>query len=233
MSICLKESDLYAPVRNFLAAQGFMVQGEVHSCDVVAVRNQHLVIVELKRGLTLALLAQAVDRQQMADEVYVAVPRPKRGLRQSPWKESAEVLRRLGVGLLFVSPETDVVDVAIEAVVRELRPSAKRRNGIIRELSGRSGDYNTGGSTRLKLLTAYRERALYIAACIQRYGPTSTARLRELGCDAKVRNILANNYYHWFERVTRGVYQLTEKGLKEIDLYETVVDKFRRQISDR
>ena len=72
----LRETDLYAPVRDFLAAQGFTVRAEVHRCDVAATRGGDLVIVELKVALSLELLAQAVKRQRLTDTVYLAVPRP-------------------------------------------------------------------------------------------------------------------------------------------------------------
>ena len=43
------ESDLYAPVKAFLEAQGYEVKGEVTGCDVVATRGgEPPVIVELK-----------------------------------------------------------------------------------------------------------------------------------------------------------------------------------------
>ncbi len=58
------ESDLYAPVRDWLTANGCTVRGG----DLVA--------IELKRGLSLALLAKAARRQRHADSVCVAVSRP-------------------------------------------------------------------------------------------------------------------------------------------------------------
>ena len=75
----LLESDLYGPVRDYLQDLGYEVKGEVKSCDVTAMRDGELIVVELKRGFTLELIYQAINRQRVADGVYVAVPLPKRG----------------------------------------------------------------------------------------------------------------------------------------------------------
>ncbi|MDE6880441.1 MAG: hypothetical protein K2P20_03700, partial [Oscillospiraceae bacterium] len=75
----LLERDLYGPVRDYLQSLGYEVKGEVRNCDVTALRDGELIVVELKRGFTLELIYQAVDRQRIADGVYVAVPLPQRG----------------------------------------------------------------------------------------------------------------------------------------------------------
>ena len=94
------EVALYAPVKAFLEARGFAVKGEVRGCDVVAVRDdaELLVIAELKLGLSMELLLQAVDRMAMADEVWLAVPATRRGRDQD--RRAHRLCRMLGVGLL-------------------------------------------------------------------------------------------------------------------------------------
>jgi len=93
------ESDLYAPVKAFLAAQGYDVKGEVRRCDVVAVRgHEPPLIVELKRAFSLTLLLQGIDRLSLSDNVYLAIAtRPRRPAR------IRRLCRRVGLGLLFVS----------------------------------------------------------------------------------------------------------------------------------
>ena len=54
-----RETDLYEPVRRFLEEEGYTVQAEVKGCDVAAVKNGHLVIVELKKAFNLRLVYQA------------------------------------------------------------------------------------------------------------------------------------------------------------------------------
>ena len=55
----------YPAVKHFLESAGFHVKGEVNGCDAVAVEDgepQRLAIVEMKRGFSLDLLLQAVER---------------------------------------------------------------------------------------------------------------------------------------------------------------------------
>ena len=57
------EAALYEPVKVLLEAQGYEVKGEVHGCDVVAVRGgEPPVVVELKRTFGLALVLLVPDR---------------------------------------------------------------------------------------------------------------------------------------------------------------------------
>ena len=78
------------------------MKGEVGHCDVVAVRGDEpprLVIAELKLGLSLELLLQAVDRMRAADEVWLAVPATRRGRDRD--RRAHRLCRLLGVGLLL------------------------------------------------------------------------------------------------------------------------------------
>ena len=45
----LRESDLYGPVRDYLEGLGYEVKGEVRDCDINALRDGELIVVELKR----------------------------------------------------------------------------------------------------------------------------------------------------------------------------------------
>ena len=91
----LRESDLYGPVRDYLENLGYQVKGEVKDCDIAALRDGELIVVELKRGFTLELIYQALDRQRVADGVYVAVPLPRRGYRAPHIRDMERLCRRL------------------------------------------------------------------------------------------------------------------------------------------
>ena len=69
----IAETDLSHPVCAYLEAQGYTVRGEVHHCDIAAVKGEELIIIELKCTLNLTLLAQGIQRQQLTDSVYVAI----------------------------------------------------------------------------------------------------------------------------------------------------------------
>ena len=78
-----KETDLYEPIRAFLEEEGYQVQAEVKHCDIAAEKNGRLVVVELKRAFGLKLVYQGLERQSLTDEVFVAIPRPKKGAREA------------------------------------------------------------------------------------------------------------------------------------------------------
>jgi len=217
----LHEEDLYGPVRDLLVAQGFTVRGEVRGVDVLAVRGDETVAVELKTSLNLDLLLQAVDRQRLVDAVYVAVPRKGRTVGTRRWGRLLHLLARLEVGLILVSPTTLAASIVVESVpfdrTRSHDAGKRRRVALLKEFSGRTGDRNNGGVNRRRLVTAYREMALEIARLLAIEGPCKVRRLRELGADPhKTRNILADNHYGWFEHAGRDLYALSDKGRAEI-----------------
>ena len=227
------ESDLAAPVTAFLAAQGWTVRSEVKDCDVAAVRGGDLLVVELKRSITLALLVQAVRRQRLTDTVYLAVPRPGSVWQ---WRRAnrgvLHLLRRLELGLLFVSldPDRDPVEVVLQPRPLVRRRKASARRAVLEEVSQRSADYNVAGSTRRKLMTAYREQALRIASILSVRGELAPRELRALGTGEKTYGILYHNVYGWFQRTGTGVYRLAPRGAREIASYADLVSHFRTEV---
>ncbi len=223
----LRETDLYAPVRDFLTAQGFTVRAEVRGCDVTAAKGDHVIVVELKLGFTLDLVLQAIRRQRVADLVYAAVPRPATPAHEARLRENLPLLRRLELGLLVVdlrSPRA-LVELALQPVPFQRRRDDKGRRALLRELALRSGDDNAGGSTRRPLVTAYRENALLIAAALARSGPLAPRKLRELGTGPKTLSILRSDVYGWFERVDRALYRLRPSGAAALQTYADVVQR--------
>lgn len=213
------EVDLFKPVSDFLIEQGYTVRSEVKDCDITAVKEEELVIVELKRNLSVDLLTQAVNRQKCADIVYMAVPKPKKLTSNAKWKDIIHLVKRLELGLILVSfkGKKGIVEIAVHPTPfdREAsrRGNKRRREGIIKEAKGRHIDANVGGSTRTKLVTAYMERAIYAACCLDMYGPMSPKKLKEfLNEENKPGLILSKNYYGWFDKVEKGIYSLNDVG---------------------
>ena len=127
------ETRLYAAVKSFLEAQGFVAKGEVGGCDIVAVRPGEppvLVICELKLGFNLELLLQGADRMAAADAVWLAVPRTRRGRDRD--RRVVRLCRMLGFGLLTVAAD-GIVDVLAEVGPYRPRPNAPRRGRLLRE----------------------------------------------------------------------------------------------------
>jgi hypothetical protein len=222
------ETELAAPVTAFLCAQGWTVRSEVKDCDVAAVRGDDLLVVELKKSITLALLVQGARRQRLTDTVYLAIPRPA-----SVWqwrrvnRGLLHLLRRLELGLLFVVPGG--VDVALQPrpLARRRKPPARR--AVLEEVSRRSADYNTAGSTRRKLMTAYREQALRIACFLSVHGDLSPKQLRALGTGEKTLAILYDNVYGWFHRIGTGIYRLSAHGARDLGAYPELAARFRAE----
>ena len=213
-----RETQLYEPVKQLLVSLGYRVRAEVQSCDVVGLRGQELVVVELKRNLSFDLLAQAVERQSRADMVYLAVPEPARGFSSSKWKRVKRLLCRLDIGLILVSFKTHppFARLVLHPMPSTGRRSNKRKTSIINEVSARTRNENQGGTTRTKLMTAYRENALQIACYIKVLGPMTPAQLRSLGTGPKTHSILYKNFYGWFHRPSRGIYDITPKAEREM-----------------
>lgn len=226
------EKDLYGPVKSYLEGLGYEVKGEVKNCDITALRDGELLVVELKRGFTLELIYQAMDRQRIADGVYVAVPLPKRGYWAPHIREMESLCRRLELGLIFVGfssggiPQIDVAVHPKEA--SRPRRDKKRRLAVIREHESRTGSNNTGGVTRKKILTAYKEQALLTARILRDNGPMLAREVKKAGGPPNTTSILSRNVLGWFhrERSRDGreyLYRVTSAGLAALEEYRELL----------
>jgi hypothetical protein len=225
----LSETQLYEPIKLFLENQGFTVRSEVRHCDIVAIRgDEPPVIVELKKTFNLPLLIQGIDRLQNTDLVYIAAEQKVKG--PAPynlhWSDIERLCRMLGLGMLtvrFYKTKKPFVEVHCEPSPYVPRKSAKRTAALITEFRERSGDYNVGGSSKRKLVTAYREKALQCAVHLKVHGPMSTQQLRDKTGNSKVTVLLQKNYYLWFRRSKRGWYELTPQGEEALVTFSNVV----------
>ena len=230
----ITETELFAPVRDFLVSHGYTVRSEVMSCDITASKDDELVIIELKRTPNIKLLIQATERQKYSKSVYVAIVEP--GKKSKHYRGALRLLKKLKLGLITVrfgklGPRVKIVfDPPILDTVPKSKQVGKHRQAILTELAGRSGDYNIGGSNRTRLVTAYRERVIFIACCLDLLGPTSPKQLRVLGASDDAGSILIKNHYHWFRRVSRGLYEITNRGITDLDEYPEIVKDCKLQL---
>jgi len=220
------EKDLYKPIFDYLTRLGYTVRSEVNHCDIAAIKENELLVVEMKKTLNLDVILQAVQRQKLADMVYIAVPKPGKGLFSRRWQNLCYMLKRLQLGLMVVSLKEgcSFVEVVFEPAVFDMAKSKnhskRKRQELVKEFAARYGDFNTGGSTREKLVTAYREMAIHIACCLMRYGQLKPRELRQLGTDEKKTTaILQKNHYGWFENISKGLYAINDKGRQEVSEY--------------
>ena len=209
----VKETDLYPPVKAFLEGQGYEVKSEVGAADVVALRaGEDPVIVELKTRFSLALFHQGVARLALADLVYLAVPRGKGRGFQKALKENVTLCRRLGLGLLTVRMRDGFVEAHCDPGPYAPRISKPKRQRLLREFARRVGDPNTGGATRVGLVTAYRQDALRCAAHLAENGPSRGRDVKDATGVDRATTLMRDNHYGWFTKVEKGIYQLSEQG---------------------
>ena len=208
------ESDLYAPVKALLEGQGYVVKGEVRGCDVVAVRGaEPPVIVELKRAFGLGLVLQGIDRLAVSDRVYLAVGQwPKR------MKNVRKLCRRLGLGLMVVAGAR--ADIVLDPVPYRPRLDTRKAGRLLGEHQRRVGDPNRGGSTtKVPMMTAYRQEALRCAELLASNGPMKLAALRAAADAPRAATILQQDVYGWFERVERGIYTISPAGRRGLQMF--------------
>jgi hypothetical protein len=209
----IKETELYAPVKQMLERQGYEVKGEVGAADVVACRgNEEPIIVELKTRFALSLFHQAIERQGISDLVYIAVPRGSGRQFHKSLASNKALCRRLGLGLMTVRLKDAVVEVQIDPAPYRPRKSKRKSARLLKEFAKRVGDPNAGGATRKGLMTAYRQDALRCVRVLQRLGPTKAAGVAKMSGVENARRLMADDHYGWFERVDVGIYALTPIG---------------------
>lgn len=179
----IKESDLYQPIKEYLDSLGYDTKGEVKDCDITAIKDDELIVVELKKGFTIELLYQAIERQKIADSVYVAIPLSKRGYKNPHYKDMVTLCKRLEIGLILVGFTTNgkaQIDIAVNPEpTKPIRKNIKKRMAVISEHNGRIGSINTGGVNRRKIMTVYKEQSLTIARILAENGELSAREIRK------------------------------------------------------
>lgn len=232
----LYEVDLYKPIQNYFIQLDYEVYGEVNHCDLIAVKENELIIVELKLNLSVELLIQATKRQRLSENVYIAIPKPNYSLYSKKWKNICYLIRRLELGLIIVSFQKSKGQVEIKITPshfdrkKSMQMSRNERERLFDEIKGRNGDHNIGGSHKTKIMTAYKEICINIACCFEIFGPLSPKALRNFGTGKKTLSILNKNYYGWFTRIKRGTYCISEIGKKEIKEYPQLVHYYSELI---
>lgn len=185
--------------------------------------------------------------------------RTKKGAHNQRFNEITALCRRLNLGLITVtfyrtkSPVIDIwcepagmvvmngtktgpLDIAKTAESTQpyqIVPGGRRKAGaarLLKEFEARSGDYNVGGSSKRKLVTAYREKAIQCALALQCHGPSSPRQVRDWTHCPTAGTLLRSNVYGWFTRLSKGIYELTPVGTAALQEYSEVttvwVDQF-------
>ncbi|GHU58670.1 hypothetical protein AGMMS49975_25480 [Clostridia bacterium] len=222
-----KESDMYPPVKAFFETQGYVMRGEVKTIDAAAIRDGELVLFEFKKSFNTTLLIQALKRQTISEKVYIVIPRQSsKNSKDLPYVKHISESLKLGLICVAMDSPLKTVEIICEPPCGRIKVNKNKHKSVVRELEGRNIDANNAGSTGLKLLTAYREASIKIACVMYKHGAFSAKELvAKYDCDKKTYNILYNNFYGWFTRVSKGVYFLAESGFAEIEnnLFDSAV----------
>jgi hypothetical protein len=126
-------------------------------------------------------------------------------------RDVKKLCRRLGLGFMVVTK--DRVDILLDPLPYQPRKNARKAKRLLGEHSRRVGDPTKGGSTRVPIMTAYRQEALRCAGLLSSDGPMKLALLRAAAEAPNAASIVRRDAYGWFERVERGIYHVTPKGL--------------------
>ncbi len=221
----MRETDLFTPLKTYLEGQGYSVHSEVKNCDIVAKKGTELIIVELKKQFSVALLAQAVKRKEVCDSVYVALPVPEGRARPPNLPAAKTILRRLEIGLILVDfkKTKTKIEVLLHPAPFNLRRRHRKRRAIISEIDGRFAEFDTAGSpASQEKISAYKQQAIRIAYFLEKTGPASPKKIKTLSGSDKAQSILSSNFYGWFIRVERGVYALNSAGKKSLKRYASL-----------
>jgi len=201
------------------------VKGEVGAADIVAVPigGGEPLIVELKTSFTLSLFHQAISRQSMSDQVYIAVPRKTGKIAMRAIRKNKMLCRRLGIGLITVRISDSRVDVHCEPGPFTPRKIKAKKTKLLSEFERRHGDPNLGGMTSAGMMTSYRQGALRCAKVLYDEGACKGSYVAKMAGFEKATTLMASNHYGWFEKVERGVYGLTTIGAKALEEHSGLV----------
>ncbi len=149
-------------------------------------------------------------------------------------------MKRLEIGLLTINRDLDP-----QTIKEVLKPEAfdrkksidqnkKRTMKIHKEIDGRSIDLNSPGSTRKKIVTAYKESCVFVGCVMEKKENISSKDIRQqTGLDsAKLTRIFKQNYYGWFERTGRGMYLLSGKWHEDKLTHKELYDIYKSKASE-
>ena len=228
------EKELFNPIKKYFEGLGFTVDGEVSGIDMYMEKGDEKVAVELKQTLDFKVFQQAALRQKIVETVYVGTFLPKNA-NSTAFKDKVYLLKRLGIGLICVSKRSKTVQIFSEPVVSPLdkfqRHNRLKGDRISTEFKKRRTKGNTGGVTREKLITSYREDALLVLDALAELGGTGKCSdVSKISGITRSTTIMSRNYYGWFKHGDKnGVYAVTDAGYNALEEFEETVYRLKKQ----
>lgn len=214
----MEEKSLFEPIKRLLEDQGFIVKGEVKDIDMLALKDEIMLAVELKTNITLKLIYQAIERFKICDKVYLGIPNEAMKSHHKSLKSFLLLLRRLNLGLIIV--KNGFAEVYLDAldydVIKSKERNQRKKRKALNEFKLRENTHVLGGSKGVRM-THYREQVMKIAFTLNQLKIAAPKDIKLETQIDKTYSILHKNYYGWFERVERGKYQLSSLGKTEVE----------------
>jgi len=114
----LKEKDLFEPLKNWLEAQGFTVYAEYNGIDVIAVKDDEVIAIEMKKTMNLKVIDQILNVSDSVNKAYVCVfnqPR-KRSFQDNNMTIGEQILRKLNIGVIKITATNSYYHGADEGI---------------------------------------------------------------------------------------------------------------------
>ncbi|PKK94747.1 MAG: hypothetical protein CVV60_04880 [Tenericutes bacterium HGW-Tenericutes-5] len=214
------ETDLYQPVKSFFENQGYTVKAEINDIDILAIKEDITIAIELKVKISLKLIYQVIERQKLVDNVFLAIPKNSYKSHRSSVKHFHLLLKRLNLGLLVI--DENRVEIVFEPNHYDFNKSKslnkRRKEKLLNTFNNLNSDPNKGGS-RGKRMTVYKQNVIKIACLLaDKPGLSPKDIIEETGV-LNTQSILQKNFYGWFQKSSYARYLLTQKGLEEYKKY--------------
>ncbi|MDE6182036.1 MAG: DUF2161 domain-containing phosphodiesterase, partial [Eubacteriales bacterium] len=101
-------------------------------------------------------------------------------------------------------------------------------------IENRKLETNLGGSStkNKNILTAYRERAIYIACVLEILEKASGKQIKEITKIENPNSILSSNHFGYFEKVERGIYALSEVGINMLfgEDFKDAIEYYKKEV---
>lgn len=213
-----KESDLSLSAKQFLLDQGCTdVYGEVRDIDLVGKNSSLLIGIELKKSLNITVLAQAANRTNSLNYVYIGIPR--KGFKT--YRQLSPVYKLFiehhKLGLVLLDPPKDhwkYGDFIYYEIIKhpKINRITPHRESVEREMNDFTKD-RLGGQTSSEVITPYKfmrdEVYNYLKAVRNRWGDGWKTIDEILEVCKRVENHYSNprgslyqllNRYSWIEK---------------------------------
>ena len=126
------------------------------------------------------------------------------------------------MGVMTVRLRDGFVEVLAQPGPYAARTSTRKRDRLLAAFDRLQGDPNAGGATRHGIVTGYRQDALRCARYLAEHGPAQGAVVSKAAAVPTATTIMRDDHYGWFEKVSRGVYALSDQGRQGLADYGDV-----------